>query len=332
MHTAADYGDPSFTQMGDGKRTYAINYGGMQNLMRAGRAAGVKQLIYTSSVDTAFCGGFSTENATTDNFMDKYVDVRCPDYGPPDHYAATKLRAEREMLKSDGESGMRTVSIRPNGIYGPSENSYIPKAIIPGYLMNYVFFYFDKEQKSDMTCLPNLVYAHMLAVKCLNENPDQCGGKPYFITDGVVTNNAAWNFFQPIMEATGAFVQTWLWLPPKVLITTSHYLEQFGIPGMTEKEAYKGVTTHTHSIANAQKDLGYRVLMPQYECLCHTGNVPPYFKACIYKFSISKLVLQLLVFTFIETTASRRRIFSKVQSCEDRGRIRCCPQHLFCEI
>lgn len=38
------------------------------------------------------------------------------------HYAETKALAEKATLEANGRNGLATVSIRPNGLFGPRDN------------------------------------------------------------------------------------------------------------------------------------------------------------------------------------------------------------------
>jgi nucleoside-diphosphate-sugar epimerase len=91
--------------------------------------------------------------------------------------------------------------LRPNGIFGPGENSAFKKAVDPAYMLGVLPFYFDRTQQTDWTSVYNLVFAHVLATHKLKTDPSTVGGQAYFITDDEVTNNAAWEIFRPAIEA-----------------------------------------------------------------------------------------------------------------------------------
>jgi len=286
FHTAASYGSPSFSSQRGGATTELINVKGMQNIYEAAKAAGVSQIVYTSSCDTVFSALENLRANETHPFAamgvhnQTYADGK---FAVGDHYARTKILAERWLLEQDNKDYVRTVSVRPNGIFGPGEFSAFPKAINPGYILGMVPFYFDENQVSDWSCLYNLVYAHLLASHHLFENPYKVGGKAYFITDDENTNNAAWGIFKPGVEAVGASVKLWLKIPPWLMPIFGHWYETlhgiikdttgYDIPLLlTRKEAFKAIVSHTHDNARARADLGYQPLMSTAECQRYTAE------------------------------------------------------------
>jgi len=283
IHTAAHYGWPSFTVLGDGKAVEKVNSEGMKNIVEIANEMGVKQLVYTCTSDVIFItAGY--ENATEDF---PYADgTAAPALG--DHYARTKIMAEKHALKSDKKGGLRVLSLRPNGIYGPGENSAFQKATAPAFVMGVMPMIFDKEQKSDWVCVYNLVYAHMLAVHKLTTDPDKVGGKAYFVTDGRTINNAAYEIFLPVVHAVGADVKEWITVPPWLFLKLAAGMEDFydwvqkntgidlwahfGAVMFTRKEAYKALTTHTHQIKRAQELLDYQPLLSFDQCSKYAGE------------------------------------------------------------
>eukprot|EP01062_Namystynia_karyoxenos_P082657 TRINITY_DN934_c0_g1_i1.p2 TRINITY_DN934_c0_g1~~TRINITY_DN934_c0_g1_i1.p2 ORF type:complete len:458 (+),score=191.88 TRINITY_DN934_c0_g1_i1:84-1376(+) len=283
IHTAAHYGSPTFTTRGTGKSVEKVNVGGMRNIITAAQEKKVKQLIYTCTSDVIFTPQGYT-NATEDA---PYADGKAaPAVG--DHYALTKIEAEKLALGADKQKGLRTVSIRPNGIYGPGENSAFPKAIAPAHIMGVMPMIFDTEQLSDWVCVYNLVYAHLLAVEKLTKNPDTVGGKAFFITDLTTINNAAYKIFEPPMNAVGAQVHHWIVVPPAAFVAVAGWMEDaqtwfwdklgidlwkyFGAVMFTRKEALKALVTHTHSAQRAVDLLGYRALLSFEECSAYQGE------------------------------------------------------------
>ena len=110
------------------------------------------------------------------------------------------------------------------------------QAIDPGLLLGALPFYFDLEQRSDWTCLYNLVYAHLLALRALappaGEAVGEGGGKAYFITDEEETNNAAWGVFRPALQALGIRVHPLIKIPGPVLLASAFSME--GPPATTQ--------------------------------------------------------------------------------------------------
>jgi nucleoside-diphosphate-sugar epimerase len=78
----------------------------------------VKALVYTSSASLLF----NEENLTD-------IDERLlPPEVPIDAYNGTKAIAEKHVLEANGKQGLKTVALRPSGIFGsasvPTPYSY----------------------------------------------------------------------------------------------------------------------------------------------------------------------------------------------------------------
>lgn len=281
FHTAVLYGTPSFGSQRGAQITENVNIQGMKNIYEAAKQAKtVKQIIYTSSADTVFPG----RNIELVNETHPYAALGIFDQqyaegslAVGDHYARTKIIAEKFLLSMDNKDGIRTAALRPNGIYGPGEHSAFVRIINPAFVLGGLPFYFDEHQKSDWTCVYNLVYAHVLATYVLATSPAQVGGKAYFITDEDVSNNAAYGIFKPAVESAAGPVKLWLKIPPSILLHFGYYsemlekflYEKFGVTlplFITHKEALKVLITHTYSNKRARLDLGYKPLLTTPQC------------------------------------------------------------------
>jgi nucleoside-diphosphate-sugar epimerase len=213
-HTAASYGSPAFGAMGNGTKTWDVNFGGMKNVMKACKQEGVSMLIFTSTVDTCFDGTTSHNRTEQSRYSKGYAGKY-----PLSHYAKSKITTEQHLLMHSTKK-LRTLALRPNGIYGPRENWYIPKAVLPGFLLGYVPFYFDLDQRTDFSFVYNLVYAHVLAVHAMEQN-EQLGGRAFFITDDEEVGTL------PFLPAT--------------------YLRAFALPPPPLYAPYSHAPPHTHT-------------------------------------------------------------------------------------
>jgi nucleoside-diphosphate-sugar epimerase len=307
FHSAASYGTPPFTRMGAGEEAQALNVGGMRNVLQAARVSGVRQIVYTSSCDTAFTGRTALNLTETAGGGDGgYVYATGVD-AVGDHYSRTKIEAERELLAASSAS-LSTVSLRPNGLYGPGENNNFPRAILPALMMGGMPFYFALEQHADWTCVYNLVFAHVLAVHHLTTDTDtqrraegdgntspspsiSTGGKAYFITDmestgprGELWGSANWGIFAPVLRRLGVSPLPLIRIPPTAFLLWTDLSEKaaFWIKSwtgidlssglLTYKEALKVLTTHTHDCSAAGRDLGYYPVFSTSQCMYHTAE------------------------------------------------------------
>jgi nucleoside-diphosphate-sugar epimerase len=83
-----------------------VNVAGTERLARMAAAAGVKRLVYLSSVKV-----LGEESAVS------YTEQAKP--APLDPYGVSKLEAEEVLKKVAGETGLEVVVIRPPLVYGP---------------------------------------------------------------------------------------------------------------------------------------------------------------------------------------------------------------------
>jgi len=87
-----------------------VNVDGTKAIIEACKLNGVKYLVYTSSAGVAYTGG---------NIID--LDERVPlvdKNNAYDTYNVTKAEAEKLVLAANGEGGLKTVALRPSGIFG----------------------------------------------------------------------------------------------------------------------------------------------------------------------------------------------------------------------
>ena len=84
-----------------------VNLYGTSNLAQQAAGAGVKRLVYVSSV--------KVNGETTD--ARPFAETDEPD--PRDPYAVSKLQAEQVLQRISGETGLEVVIVRPPLVYGP---------------------------------------------------------------------------------------------------------------------------------------------------------------------------------------------------------------------
>jgi sterol-4alpha-carboxylate 3-dehydrogenase (decarboxylating) len=92
------------------KLCWRVNVDGTKTVIEAAKANGVKKLVYTSSAGVTYTGG---------DIID--VDERLPVVDAEnayDTYNLTKAEGERLVLEANGEDGLKTVALRPSGIFG----------------------------------------------------------------------------------------------------------------------------------------------------------------------------------------------------------------------
>jgi nucleoside-diphosphate-sugar epimerase len=274
FHTACSYGNPGFTQLGTGEDAENTNYHGMMKLMDVARAKGVKSVLFTSSVDTVFCG----QDLENINEKQPYLSLGITDQhyaegklAVGDHYSRTKIMGEKVLLAADNKEGVRTMSIRPNGIYGPGENNAYPKAIMMTWPLTFWPTYFGRKQRCDWISVASLAHAHILGAYALKTKPDVVGGRPFFVSDDDQNmNTSQMGVFMSVMDAMEITICPvicfrGLTIIADIMERSHHWLDtKCGIkiaPFLVRKEAFRAVITQTHDISAIKKDLGYQPIM-----------------------------------------------------------------------
>ncbi|RDH78304.1 NAD-dependent epimerase/dehydratase family protein [Mycolicibacterium moriokaense] len=234
------------------QRSFAVNVGGTENLVHAGRRAGVKRFVYTASNSVVMGGKRISGGDETLPYTERFNDL----------YTETKVAAERFVLSQNGVDGMLTCSIRPSGIWGRGDQTMFRRvfdSVLAGHVKVLVG---SKNVKLDNSYVANLVHGFILAATHLVPG-GTAPGQAYFINDGDPIN--MFEFSRPVVEACG---EPW----PKVrvpgrlvwlVMTIWQWLHfKLGLPKpLLEPLAVERLYLDNYfSIAKAQRDLGYRPL------------------------------------------------------------------------
>ncbi|KIJ55132.1 hypothetical protein M422DRAFT_73219 [Sphaerobolus stellatus SS14] len=140
---------------------HKANVEGTKTVISAATAHGVKYLIYTSSAGILFDGA---------DLID--ADERLPPpVTPMDAYNGTKAIAEQLILEANGKDGLKTVALRPSGIFGPGDRQGIVTAADAVKRGQTKVQIGSNENLTDWTYVGNVVKAHLLAHEKL-ANPD----------------------------------------------------------------------------------------------------------------------------------------------------------------
>ncbi|MGB1014359.1 MAG: NAD-dependent epimerase/dehydratase family protein [Nannocystaceae bacterium] len=148
-----------------------VNVGGTHNIIEACLACGVARLIYISSTGAVFSG----KPVVAGDESLPYPEVS------NDPYSHTKKLAEQAVLAANGPV-LKTVALRPNGIWGAGETHHFPKVLAMAQ-MGMAGIMFGLQARTDWTHRKNLAHASILACKGLSEQAAVVGGQAYFITD-----------------------------------------------------------------------------------------------------------------------------------------------------
>ncbi len=259
FHTAARAGvwgpDGSF---------YSTNVDGTDNILKAVQRHGVPNLVYTSTPSVVYHGG-----------PIRGGDESLP-YGKrfPCAYARTKRIAEEAVLKANSADGsLRTTALRPHLIWGPGDPHLLPRVIErarSGRLKQVG----SGQNQVDLTYIDNVVEAHLLALKALQNG--KASGKAYFITNGQPVN--LWNWIRELLETIGhplrgpAVPLPIAYGMGATLETIYRLLFLRGEPPMTRFVAVELAKDHYFSIQAARRDLGYEPTVSMEDGLRHWYN------------------------------------------------------------
>ena len=241
------------------ERSFAVNVGGTQGLVRAARAAGVKRFVYTASNSVVMGGQAISNGDETMPYTTRFNDL----------YTETKVVAEKFVLSQNGVDGLLTCSIRPSGIWGRGDQTMFRKvfdSVLAGHVKVLVG---SKDVKLDNSYVHNLIHGFILAGEHLVPG-GTAPGQAYFVNDGEPIN--MFEFTRPVVEACGrslptfrvsgrlvhAVMMVWQWL---------HF--RLGIPKpLLEPLAIERISKDNYfSVAKAERDLGYRPLFSTKEAM-----------------------------------------------------------------
>lgn len=236
------------------QRLIDINIQGNRNVIQACYQAGVKRLVYTSSIDVVFDGSPIAGQDESLPYPDKHLD----DYG------WTKSVAERETLAANGQQGLLTCALRTAGIYGPGDTTRFPQ-ILQSVKNGQWIHLGDGSARFGHVYVANAAAAHVLAAESLVDG-SPVAGQCYFIGDHAPSN--FYTFFDPFLAALG-FPPTTRRLSFRMaygLAAVSERLAKWGVgpsrPRLTRYTVASTCVDFFFSHAKAKRDFGYEPVVP----------------------------------------------------------------------
>lgn len=222
---------------------YAINVTGLQNIMDAALAAGVKRFVDISSMVVL---GMDTQ----DN-----LDELAPYVETGDNYNHTKIEAEKLAIRYYLEKKLPVVILRPPYIYGPRDRQLLPRVL--KYLKNGQYKYIDGGNNPfSLVYVGNLVDAMVRAATA-----EKAVGQIYHITDGEnVTRRQLIELICDILGYKKPTKSIPLGVARKVAWLLETINKIFGIktPPLLNRFRIKFMYTYlTFNISKAKRDLGY---------------------------------------------------------------------------
>jgi sterol-4alpha-carboxylate 3-dehydrogenase (decarboxylating) len=156
-HTASPLGSASR----DKSLYEKVNVEGTSNVIQACQRSDAKKLIFTSSAGVTFDGQDAINVDERMPYPEKALDA----------YNDTKARAEKLVLEAStdvGTEGLKTIALRPAGIFGPHD-----RQAVPGFMQAYKtgkknLQLGDNTNLFDWTYVDNIAHAHLLAADKLS--------------------------------------------------------------------------------------------------------------------------------------------------------------------
>jgi nucleoside-diphosphate-sugar epimerase len=262
IHSAAivDWGTKSEEEI------LSVNVEGTRNVIKACREAGVKYLVYTSSLDAVFGGKPLMNIDESIPYPEKH----------PTSYCTSKYLAEK-MILAGNDGVLKTTVLRPSDIYGENDPYHIGSLLAMAKGGFYIRLGNGKS-KCQHTYVRNVAYAHVLAAAALLNNNSSVFGNTYFITDGPGSN--FFIFFDRIIEKAG--YRLWpknLWLPYHFAMAIGAISEFIAMifrpikkytPKMSRFAVTYTCTDFTFSSEKAKKDFGFVPKYSEKEAIEHT--------------------------------------------------------------
>lgn len=167
-----------------------VNVNGTRNVLRACAAAGVRAMVYTSTMDVLYDGRSLVNGDERTPYPKKYTMA----------YAKTKALAERVVLESNGLP-LRTCAIRPCGMFGEGDPYHVSSFLRMAQSGALRFRAGSGRALFQHVYVGNVAHAHLLAGKSLLVPDGAAAGSAYIITDFPAKN--FFDYMEPIISGIG---------------------------------------------------------------------------------------------------------------------------------
>ncbi len=251
FHTAAIINTLTLARASVRREVYGVNVLGTRCLILACQAAGVKKLVFTSSITVAVDGPIREGDETA-----PYVGSD----GLPDLYSQTKSQAEKMVLEANDPNGLRTAAVRPGGIWGPGEGAMMVQDFLEHLAAgDFKIMIGSGKSVTDNVHVDSVVDVHLLVAAKLTDDPELVGGQAYFVSDDEPTNPVLW--YRPIVEGLG-----YRWPKLHIPFSVAYAIAQLGelahyfgapFPMLTRRGVLSVCRDASFRVDKARKHLGY---------------------------------------------------------------------------
>jgi nucleoside-diphosphate-sugar epimerase len=237
------------------ERLAEVNVGGSKNVVRACREAGVRGLVYTSSMDVVCGTGPVVRADETTPYPEVFAN----------EYSHSKALAEQVVLRANGPD-LSVCALRPCGMFGEADPYHVANVLRLLRDRGLPFRVGDGSAAFQHVYVGNVAHAHVLALRQLLDPGAAIAGQSYFITDDSPAVNF-FDFMDPIVTGLGYS------LPPKsrsipypVMLALGAVVEAAAAalrpihrftPTLTRSSVRFVCHDHTFVGDKARRDLGY---------------------------------------------------------------------------
>jgi nucleoside-diphosphate-sugar epimerase len=251
----------------------AVNLGGTENVIRACVEEGVGALVFTSSEDAIYTGK-PIRNGTE--------DLPYPE-SFPNAYCESKAEAEKKVIAANG-AALRTVVLRPAGIYGEGDPYHLPPLIEMARKGFYARIG-DGSAECLHVYVGNVAQAHVAAAGALSNGKANAAAKVYFVTDSPPCN--FFGFLDRIVVRAGYRIHPKsLWFPFWLMYLLGCMTELAAFllrpfvritPKLSRFAVKYTCTDFTFSGERARREIGY---LPRYSEAEALERTAAFFRNC----------------------------------------------------
>ncbi|MGE6453749.1 2-alkyl-3-oxoalkanoate reductase [Shewanella baltica] len=264
---------------GDRDSYFCPNVKGAANVIAACKTLKINKLVYTSTPSVTFAGqdesGIDESTPYATSFLNYYahskaiaekmmLDANQVGDVSVENTAVTQVTQAIKATQATEPYALKTVSLRPHLIWGPSDPHLVPRVLARGRLDKLKLV--GREDKLvDTIYIDNAAYAHVLAALELCQAKPKCQGKAYFLSnDEPITMAKMLNLIlacDALPPVTKRVPQSVAYVAGAVLEIVYFLLKKQEEPMMTRFVARQLSCSHYFDISAAKRDLGYRALI-----------------------------------------------------------------------
>lgn len=233
---------------------YDVNVGGTENVIRSCKELGIKNMVFTSSLDAVYTGKPLQNIDDTIPYPDHFHNMYCE----------SKVLGEKRV-KAATDKDLRTCILRPSDIYGPAD-PYHMNALIGMAKTGFYVRLGNGKSKAQHIFVGNMAYAHVLALHEMIKGNTKHLGQAYLMTDAPAHN--FFKFFdQIVLKAGYKFRPKNLWIPWGVAYTMGAITEGMVFlmrpfkrvnPGLSRFAVNYTCTDFTFNSKRAEEDFGFK--------------------------------------------------------------------------